>query len=81
MAACPIVDCHTHTIYSDGEATFEENVRAAAEAGCRMMVSTDHLTMPASLDPAGEVQVLESDLPKHRADFSMALPHDPGKFP
>lgn len=72
MAACPIVDCHTHTIYSDGEATFEENVRAAAEAGCRMMVSTDHLTMPASLDPAGEVQVLESDLPKHRADFEAA---------
>lgn len=68
----PIVDCHTHTRYSDGEPTFEENVRAAAAAGCRVMVSTDHLTMPASLDPAREVQVAEADLPAHRAEFEAA---------
>ncbi len=72
MAACFIADCHTHTSYSDGEASFEENVRAAAAAGCRVMVSTDHLTMPASLDPKGEVQVVETDLAKHRADFEAA---------
>lgn len=26
----PIVDCHTHTSFSDGTSTFEQNVAAAA---------------------------------------------------
>ena len=51
MPACPLVDCHTHTSFSDGHASFEDNVRAAAAAGCRAMVSTDHLTLPASSAP------------------------------
>ena len=72
MSMPPLVDCHTHTKYSDGEPTFEENVRAAAAAGCRVLVSTDHLTLPASMDPKGEVQVTEADLPRHRADFETA---------
>ena len=38
MPACPLVDCHTHTSFSDGHASFEDNVRAAAAAGCRVMV-------------------------------------------
>ena len=50
MSACPLIDCHTHTSFSDGHASFEDNVRAAAAAGCRVMVSTDHLTLPASMD-------------------------------
>mgnify|MGYP002520240327 CR=1 FL=1 len=29
----PIVDCHTHTSFSDGASTFAENVQAAAAAG------------------------------------------------
>lgn len=70
--SAPIVDCHTHTRFSDGEPTFEENVRAAVEAGCRVLVSTDHLTLPASMDPAGEVQVTEADLPAHRAAWEAA---------
>lgn len=72
MSACPLIDCHTHTAFSDGEASFEDNVRAAAKMGCRIMVSTDHLTLPASMDAAGEVQVLESDLPAHRLAFEKA---------
>ena len=72
MPACPLIDCHTHTSFSDGEASFEDNVRAAAEAGCRVMVSTDHLTLPASMDAPGEVQVLESDLPSHHLAFEKA---------
>ena len=67
-----IVDCHTHTRFSDGEPTFEENVRAAVKAGCALLVSTDHLTLPASMDPAGEVQVEEARLAKHRAAFDAA---------
>ena len=68
----PIVDCHTHTSFSDGEPTFEENVRAAADAGCSVLVSTDHLTLPASMDPACEVQVPEARLAEHRAAFDAA---------
>ena len=72
MSTCPLIDCHTHTAFSDGEASFEDNVRAAAEAGCRVMVSTDHLTLPASMDAPGEVQVIEADLPAHRLAFEKA---------
>ena len=68
----PIVDCHTHTRFSDGVSTFEENVRAAAEAGCRVLVSTDHLTLPASMDPAGECMVAAGQLGEHRARFEEA---------
>ena len=67
-----IVDCHTHTHFSDGVGTFEENARAAVAAGCAVLVSTDHLTLPASMDPVGEVQVVEKDLPSHRAAFETA---------
>ena len=68
-----IVDCHTHTRFSDGAATFEEMARAAEAAGCAVLVSTDHLTLPAGpMDPAGEVQVVESDLPAHRAAWEAA---------
>lgn len=70
--AAPIIDCHTHTSFSDGAATFEENIRTAAAAGCRVLVSTDHLTLPASMDPACEVSVAERDLPTHRAAWEAA---------
>ena len=72
MSVCPLVDCHTHTSFSDGHASFEDNVRAAAAAGCRVMVSTDHLTLPASMDANCEVQVVEGDLPVHRLAFEDA---------
>ena len=72
MSACPMVDCHTHTSFSDGHASFEDNVRAAAAASCRVMVSTDHLTLPASMDANCEVQVTEGDLPAHRLAFEDA---------
>ena len=73
MPCCPLVDCHTHTHFSDGVSTFEESVRAAAGTGCELMVSTDHLTLPASMDAAGDVQVTEADLPAHRAAFDDAV--------
>lgn len=72
MHASPIVDCHTHTSFSDGASTFEENVRAASAAGCRVLVSTDHLTLPASMDPDCECQVRESELRLHREAFEAA---------
>jgi putative hydrolase len=35
-------DLHTHTIYSDGRSTVEDNVRAAAGRGLRQVAITDH---------------------------------------
>ena len=70
MSDAPIIaDCHTHTRFSDGSATFEENVRAAARAGCKVMVSTDHLTLPASMDPTCAASVAEDDLDAHWMAF------------
>lgn len=68
----PLVDCHTHTVFSDGHATFEDNVRAAVAAGCGILVSTDHLTLPASMDPACEVSVAETRLDAHYAAWQEA---------
>lgn len=67
-----IVDTHTHTRFSDGVSTFEQNAAAALARGCRVLVSTDHLTLPQAMDPAGEVQVIEAELPAHRAAFMAA---------
>ena len=74
MAALHIkpFDCHTHTRFSDGASAFAENVRAAAEKGCRVLVSTDHLTLPASMDPTSACPVAEADLPAHRRAFEAA---------
>ena len=64
-----IVDCHTHTFFSDGEGTFEENVRAALAARCTTLASTDHLTLPREMDPDCECSVPETDLNEHRESF------------
>ena len=53
----PIADCHTHTSFSDGAGTHLENVRAAAKAGCSVLVATDHMTLPDRLDPDCECSV------------------------
>ena len=72
LAPGSIVDTHTHTRFSDGIGTFEENACAAVAAGCSVLVSTDHLTLPVEMDPAGEVQVVEAELAAHRAEWEAA---------
>lgn len=67
-----IVDCHTHTSFSDGTSTFEENVRAAAAAGVRVLACTDHLTLPASIEAEADAQVPLSRLAEHRAAYLWA---------
>lgn len=73
----PIVDCHTHTRYSDGADSVEDNVAAAAAAGCAVMVATDHLTLPASMDPTGAVGTPERDLARRAADVAEAAARHP----
>lgn len=47
-----LVDCHTHTLFSDGKATFRQNMRAAVSAGLSTIACTDHLAHPAFMDCA-----------------------------
>lgn len=77
LPARSIVDTHTHTRFSDGGGTFMENAAAAVAAGCRVMVSTDHLTLPRIMDPGEEVQVPEARLAEHRAAFEAAAAEHP----
>ena len=77
LAPGSIVDTHTHTRFSDGVGTFEENARAAVAAGCSVLVSTDHLTLPAEMDPAGEVQVVEDSLAAHHSEWMAARDNHP----
>lgn len=77
LAPGSIVDTHTHTRFSDGVGTFEENARAAVAAGCSVLVSTDHLTLPAEMDPAGEVQVVGDSLAAHHSEWMAARDNHP----
>ncbi len=72
-----IVDTHTHTRFSDGVGTFEENADAAVAAGCAVLVSTDHLTLPRVMDPSGSVQVIEEELMEHRRSWEDAAAAHP----
>lgn len=45
-----LVDCHTHTVFSDGKSTFEENMRAAVARGITTIAATDHWGRPEFVD-------------------------------
>lgn len=47
-----LVDCHTHTVYSDGTSTLEQNVQAAIRRNATTIACTDHLAHPAFMDCA-----------------------------
>lgn len=67
-----LVDCHTHTFYSDGHNSVEDNVSRALELGISTICLTDHLTLPAVIDPLCEVSVAQADLPLYRRDILSA---------
>lgn len=50
MSSTELVNCHTHTIFSDGASTFEENMEAALAAGITTVVCTDHWGKPDFID-------------------------------
>lgn len=75
MSTPELVDCHTHTHFSDGTGSFAQNVAAALRAGLSVLASTDHLTLPAELDPQGECSVLEKDLKMHHQAFLEVREH------
>lgn len=67
-SALRLADCHTHTIFSDGKSTFEENARAALAAGISTLVCTDHWGRPDFVDASIE----ESRLPEYAAAIRQA---------
>lgn len=42
MEQIELVDCHTHTFFSDGKSSLEENMRAAIKGGLTTIACTDH---------------------------------------
>lgn len=67
-----LIDCHTHTFYSDGHSTVLENARRAQELGITTLCCTDHLTLPHEIDPTCEVSVAEEDLAAHAREVAAA---------
>ena len=60
-----LVDCHTHTVFSDGKSTFAENMRAATDRGITTIACTDHWGRPDFVDCSIE----EGDLPSYAAEI------------
>lgn len=45
-----LVDCHTHTVFSDGKSTFQENMQEALAKGITTIACTDHWGRPDFID-------------------------------
>ena len=45
-----LVDCHTHTVFSDGKSTFQENMQEALAKGITTIACTDHWGRPSFID-------------------------------
>lgn len=57
-----LVDCHVHSTYSDGASSLADNVACALQRKITTLCCTDHLTLPASIDPTCEVSIPETRL-------------------
>ena len=57
-----LADLHTHTCRSDGADGAAAMVAAAEAAGVAVVAVTDHLTLPAAMDPTCACSVAEGDL-------------------
>lgn len=72
MPRTELVDCHTHTSYSDGQGSFVDNLKAARTAGVRTLACTDHWGRPAFVDCSINEDQLEdyaADIVRARAEF------------
>ena len=61
MTTIEVVDCHTHTSFSDGSSTLAENMAAAQKQGITTIACTDHWGRPAFVD----CSIDESNLPAY----------------
>lgn len=68
-----LVDCHTHTVFSDGKSTFEENMRAALSCGVTTIACTDHWGRPEFIDCSIEEA--------HLGEYAQAIGQAREQFP
>lgn len=68
-----LIDCHTHTVFSDGKSTFEENLRTAVAAGITTLACTDHWGRPEFVDCSIEEARL--------GEYAQAIEAVRGQFP
>lgn len=72
MSSVELVDCHTHTTFSDGGSTLEENMEAALKAGLSTIACTDHWGKPDFIDcsiKASELSRYFSDIADIRSQY------------
>lgn len=72
-----IYDHHTHTVYSHGKGTIEDNVRVASQKGLRSIAITDHgpghLTYGLSMEKLGEMRAEAERLKSVYPDVEVLL--------
>jgi putative hydrolase len=67
MTSAASCDLHTHTTYSDGRGSVEENVRAADAAGLMAVAISDHLFAPGDEDHSVRNQMRRRAVDLHQA--------------
>ena len=72
-----LADLHTHTSRSDGTCDAAAMAAAARAAGVDVLAVTDHLTLPAAMDPACGCSVAEADLPTLAVEVAAAAEGSP----
>lgn len=68
-----LVDCHTHTVFSDGKSTFRENMQEALAKGITTIACTDHWGRPSFIDCSIEEGKLKQ--------YAFAIERVRGEFP
>ena len=68
-----LVDCHTHTVFSDGKSTFQENMQEALAKGITTIACTDHWGRPSFIDCSIEEGKLKQ--------YAFAIERVRGEFP
>ena len=68
-----LVDCHTHTVFSDGKSTFQENMQEALAKGITTIACTDHWGRPSFIDCSIEECKLKQ--------YAFAIERVRGEFP
>ena len=68
-----LVDSHTHTVFSDGKSTFQENMKEALAKGITTIACTDHWGRPSFIDCSIEEGKLKQ--------YAFAIERVRGEFP
>jgi histidinol-phosphatase (PHP family) len=73
-----LVDCHTHSLFSDGASSVMQNVARACELGLSTIACTDHFVLPASMDPGCACSVPKDQVEAYVSEVEQARNRYPG---